>query len=366
MTKKAIISGICGMDASHLSDLLLGEGYKVVGFYRRSSSDKFDRIHHLLRDPNFSIEEGDITDSHYISELIKREQADVFFNAAAQSHVGTSFKQPHLTFEVNTKGVLNILEAIRQYSPATKMIQFSTSEMWGNNIDDDNMQRETTPFAPRSPYAVSKLAAFELCRTYRESYDVFACSSICHNHTGPRRGDNFVEKKIVNWVSQNHHILSEGYEKIHQTMHISSESKKKRYFFHTCNNGLRSRKSYEMLSLGNISPFRDFSHSKDCVRAIYMMSQMKQPKDYVVSSGVATSVEQLLETIFGFFNKDYRDFVYIDKDLYRPAEVDYLCGDCSLIRRELGWKPEYNLDKILKEMLDEQIEKAATKVHSYS
>ncbi len=339
---KAIISGICGMDASHLADLLLDKGYEVIGFYRRSSNPKFDRIEHLSQSPKFRIQEGDITDSHYIANLLKEEQPDVFYNAAAQSHVGTSFKQPRLTFEVNTGGVLNILEGIKNESRSTRLIQFSTSEMWGNNIDDDDKQRETTPFAPRSPYAVSKMAAFDLCRTYRESYNIFACSSICHNHTGPRRGDNFVEKKIINWVAKNHDDLMRKditFSESHYSVPISED-------YH---------KAIPKLALGNIHPCRDFLHSKDCVKAIHMMSLMEEPKDYVISSGKATSVADLLDKIFGIYNLNYQDFYVVDPQFYRPAEVNYLCGDSTKIQTELGWKPEYSLDDIIKEMHEDAV-----------
>lgn len=335
--KTAIISGICGMDASHLADLLLANNYRVYGFYRRSSTDKFDRIQHLKNDQNFIIEEGDLTDAHYISNLIKKIQPTTFFNLAAQSHVGTSFKQPQLTFQVNTVGVLNVLEAIKNESPATRLVQASTSEMWGNNIDKDKMQRETTPFAPRSPYAVSKVAAFDLVRTYRESYGLFACSSICHNHTGPRRGDNFVEKKIINWISNKNYILD-----------IPEKPK---------DNVISTGK----LFLGNINTYRDFTHSKDCVRAIYMMSEANSPKDYVVSSGRATCIKDILDYLFKKYNKDYRNYIEIDSDLYRPAEVNYLCGDSSLIKQELGWEPQYSLEDILTEMLDDGIENCRRK-----
>lgn len=330
--KTAIISGICGMDASHLADLLLANNYRVIGFYRRSSTDKFDRIKHLIGDTNFYIEEGDITDSHYISNLLKKYRPEKFFNAAAQSHVATSFKQPELTFQVNTIGVLNILEAIKNESPETKLIQFCTSEMWGNNIDEDKMQRETTRFEPRSPYAVSKLAAFDLIRTYRDAYGLFACSSICHNHTGPRRGDNFVEKKIINWVSDRNYLLDVPESGADAVLHTGT------------------------LKLGNINTYRDFTHSKDCVRAIFMMSEMEKPKDYVIASGRATCIKDILSYVFSKYGKNYEDFIEIDPQFYRPAEVDYLCGDSSLIRNELGWEPQYTLEDILTEMLDDAIE----------
>lgn len=339
--KTAIISGICGMDASYLAELLLANNYKVIGFYRRSSTDKFDRIQHLMSDSNFQIEEGDLTDSHYISNLVRKTRPDKFFNAAAQSHVATSFKQPELTFQVNTIGVLNILEAIKNESPETKLIQFCTSEMWGNNIDEDKMQRETTRFEPRSPYAVSKLAAFDLVRTYRESYGLFACSSICHNHTGPRRGDNFVEKKIINWLSN---YMSPEYRFEWGGDHGDKF------------NGLPADK----LKLGNINTYRDFTHSKDCMRAVWLMSEMENPKDYVIASGRATCIKDILSYVFGKLGKNYEDFIEIDPQFYRPAEVDYLCGDSSLIRKELGWEPLYTLEDILTEMLDDAIENRKT------
>lgn len=334
--KTAIISGICGMDASHMADLLLANNYKVYGFYRRSSTDKFDRIKHLFGDSNFYIEEGDLTDSHYISGLLRKVKPDKFFNLAAQSHVATSFKQPQLTFQVNTIGLLNVLEAIKTESSHTKLIQASTSEMWGNNIDEDKMQRETTPFSPRSPYAVSKVAAFDLVRTYRESYRIFACSSICHNHTGPRRGDNFVEKKIINWIAKNYNDLGSS---------------------HVCSIEDIKSGSPGCLRLGNINTYRDFTHSKDCMRAAFLMSEASNPKDYVIASGRATCIKDILDYLFKKYNENYEKFIEIDPELYRPAEVDYLCGDASLIKKELGWEPQYTLEDILTEMLDESIER---------
>lgn len=340
---KAIISGICGMDGSHMADLLLDEGYDIIGFHRRSSTDKFDRIQHLLENEHLELEEGDLCDPHYISELVAREKPDVFFNTAAQSHVGTSFKQPLYTIDVNLKGVANILDAIKNHSPKTKLIQCSTSEMWGNNVDTDGMQRETTPFAPRSPYAVSKMAAFDLCRTYREAYGVFACSTICHNHTGPRRGDNFVEKKIINWVKDNLDTLE-------NQQCVKSSSTRDDCFTWKDSRGVW--RDVPRLRLGNIEPSRDFGHSKDYVRAMLMMSQMDAPKDYVVATGKATSIKDLLDQIFSRYDIDYKDVIYQDPKFYRPAEVDYLCGDPSQIKKDLGWQPKYSLDDIITEMLN--------------
>lgn len=345
---KAIVTGICGMDGSHLADLLVEKGDECIGFYRRSSTDKFERIDHVKN--KIRLEEGDLCDPHYISELIQREKPDVIFNTAAQSHVGTSFKQPLYTIDVNLKGVANILDAIKNHSPKTKLIQCSTSEMWGNNVDSDGMQRESTPFAPRSPYAVSKMAAFDLCRTYREAYDIFACSTICHNHTGPRRGDNFVEKKIINWVKDNISILRANYE-------VLSDRADDNYtvdssFTHARGGIVQDNYTNSKLRLGNIYPSRDFGHSKDYVRAMYAMACMDKPKDYVVATGRATSVKELLEIIFKKFDRDYKDFIVIDKQFYRPAEVEFLCGDSSLIREELGWRPQYSLENIIDEMIN--------------
>lgn len=340
---KAVISGICGMDASYLAELLLGEGYTVIGFHRRSSQDKFDNIKHIMDHPNFKVEEGDLTDPQYINNLLQFNRPDVFFNAAAQSHVGTSFNQPHLTFEVNTKGVLNILEAIKNYSRKTRLVQFCTSEMWGHQVDKDGKQRETTPFLPRSPYGVSKLAAFDLCRTYRETYGLFACASICHNHTSPRRGDNFFEKKVVNWVVNNADILQAEGAIGHNENNIGFITP-----------GFLER---EKLRIGNIDSYRDFTHSSDCVRAIYMMSKMDEPKDYVIASGIATQMRDILQYAFSYFGKDYKEYIYIDPEFFRPADIDYLCGDSELIRTELGWAPQYSVEELVHEMIEDGLRK---------
>ena len=318
---KAVVTGVCGMDGSHMADLLVEKGDECIGVYRRSSRDNFSRIDHVK--DKIRLEEGDICDAHYMSDLIGREKPDVVFNTAAQSHVGTSFKQPALTIDVNLNGVVNILEAIRNRSKDTRLIQCSTSEMWGNRVDPDRKQRETTPFAPTSPYAVSKMAAYDLCKTYRKAYGIFACSTICHNHTSPRRGDNFVEKKIINWVKANEEFL-------YSNLPVPNEAK---------------------LVLGNINTTRDFGHSKDYVSAMYAMSKMSIARDYVVATGVGTSIKELLDKIFKLYNRDYKTCIRISEEFYRPSEVDYLCGDSSLIQKELGWKPEYTIDDIIKEML---------------
>lgn len=335
---KAVISGICGMDGSHLADLLLGDGHQVYGFYRRSSLNRCDRINHLLNHPNLHLEEGDLCDSFYIGDLLRRVQPDWFFNTAAQSHVGTSFKQPRYTFEVNTIGVANILESILVHSPHTRMVQCSTSEMWGNSVDSDGRQRETTPFAPRSPYAVSKMAAHDLCKTYRESYGLWVCSTICHNHTSSRRGDNFVEKKVANWLAKNAFYLK-NYPTTLSDTHI------------TVSMPNNDKVTIEKLRLGNLESSRDFGHSKDYVRAMYMTIKSESPTDYVVATGIATKIEDIVEMLFAKHNLNYKQYTFIDPDLFRPAEVNYLCGDSTKIREELGWYPQYNLNAIADELV---------------
>jgi GDPmannose 4,6-dehydratase len=322
--KIALITGITGQDGSYLADLLLTKNYKVVGLYRRSSTNNFDRISHINNN-NFILEEFDLTDPSGCNNLIKKYQPHEIYNLAAQSHVGTSFKQPSTTFNINSLGVINLLEGIRQFSASTKLYQASTSEMFGSNYslnNDQKYQDENTPFSPQSPYGVSKLASHNMINIYRKAYNMFCCSGILFNHESPRRGENFVTRKITKFIGQ---LVNNK---------ISSDSK---------------------LGLGNLEAERDWGHARDYVEAMYLMTQNESARDYVISSGRTYSVKYFCELAFNTVGLDYKKYVYIDPEFYRPAEVDYLRGNSSLAAKELDWTPKILFTELVKEMVHSDI-----------
>lgn len=322
--KIALITGITGQDGSYLADLLLTKDYKVIGLYRRSSTNNFDRISHINNN-NFILEEFDLTDPSGCNNLIKKYQPHEIYNLAAQSHVGTSFKQPSTTFNINSLGVINLLEGIRQFSASTKLYQASTSEMFGSNYslnNDQKYQDENTPFNPQSPYGVSKLASHNMINIYRKAYNMFCCSGILFNHESPRRGENFVTRKITKFIGQ---LVNNK---------ISSDSK---------------------LGLGNLEAERDWGHARDYVEAMYLMTQNESARDYVISSGRTYSVKYFCELAFNTVGLDYKKYVYIDPEFYRPAEVDYLRGNSSLAAKELDWTPKILFTELVKEMVHSDI-----------
>jgi len=326
MSKKvALVTGVTGQDGSYLAEFLLNHDYTVVGLVRRSSNLNTNRISNILNVPEFKLEEFDLTDPVSCSCMIQKYQPDEFYNLAAQSHVGTSFSQPSLTLNVNTLGVVNILESIRVSSPATRLYQASTSEMFGYNFSINNTgikyQNEETQMFPQSPYGAAKLASHNLVRIYRSSYDMYGSCGILFNHESPRRGESFVTKKITKYIGQ-----------------------------------VINGKTRDKLSLGNLSAKRDWGHAKDYVKAMYLMLQTEKPNDYIVSTGEVHSVEEFLMKAFGIVNLNWKDYVIVDPNLYRPAEVDYLNGDSSKIRKTLGWKPEYTFDQLVEEMVKFDIE----------
>lgn len=322
--KIALITGITGQDGSYLSELLLDYGYTVVGLHRRTSTYNFERVNHLLNNPQFILEEFDLTDPSNVSQIINKYQPDEFYNLAAQSHVQTSFKQPSTTFEINTYGVINILEAIKTSSSATKFYQASTSEMFGRNYttnaDGLKYQDENTELLPQSPYGVSKVASHRMVQLYREAYGLFACSGILFNHESPRRGENFVTRKITKYIGK-----------------------------------LVNKQTNETLKLGNLQAMRDWGHAKDYVRAMHMMLQSDNADDFVVCTGKTWSVLDFVKSCFEYVDLDYKQYVEIDPELYRPAEVDYLRGNNNKITQVLGWKPEVSFDDLVKDMLDNDI-----------
>lgn len=324
MNKTAIISGVTGQDGSYLTELLLEKNYKVIGLYRRSSSPHFERLSNIINSPNLNLIEFDLTDPISIYNIISKYQPDEFYNLAAMSHVATSFSQPKTTFDVNTNGVLHILEGIRTSSSATKFYQASTSEMFGKNYDVDQnnnkYQDENTVLTPQSPYAVSKTASHNLVRIYREAYNIFASSGILFNHEGPRRGENFLTRKVTKYIGQ-----------------------------------LINNQTSETLKLGNLQSYRDWGHAQDYVKAMYLMLQQEQPDDFVICTGETHSVLEFVKKAFATVNLDYKKYVVIDPSLYRPAEVDYLCGRSSKAKQALGWEPSISFDELVAEMVNSDI-----------
>lgn len=341
MEKIAVVSGATGMDGSYECELLLEKGYKVVGLKRRSSTNNTYRLHNIINHHRFVLREFDITDPHSVGSIFNEYQPDLFFNFAAQSHVGTSFEQPVYTFMADAVGVLNCLESIRTLSPHTRFVTSSSSEMFGSNVDIINgrrVQNEETQFAPRSSYACAKIAAHNLCRLYRDAYDVFACTAISHNHTSARRTDTFFEMKVARWINQN-----KKYFQDRDSLGFTGDTIP--YFYY-------KNKEVAKLRLGNLATFRDFSHSKDIVQGQYLIINHDYPDDFMLCSGHAISMEDMAEKLFEMSGvTNWRKFVYIDPALYRPAEVDYLCGSNEKAREVLGWSPKYDLDYICKDLL---------------
>ena len=382
---KAVIFGITGQDGSYLAELLLEKGYEVVGITRRVSVDTLQRISHIL--PQIKIVEGDITDAFNVSNIIKEEMPDEIYNLAAQSHVGTSFKQPSLTWDVTAGGVLNILEAIR-YSgkkESMKFYQASSSEMFGKNYtsmrvpsraldkvlgsiflentnaenvtEEKKYQNEETPFMPQSPYAIAKLAAHHLVRNYRDSYGIFACSGILFNHESERRGEKFVTRKITKWIGEFVTWMQEN------KGFIDLSSQKDNILLKdedTLHGGIGDvRHSFPKLRLGNLDARRDWGHAQDYVDAMWLMLQQENPDDYVVATGKTYSVREFLDIAFKHIQiRDWEDYVVIDPEFYRPAEVDYLLGVPTKAKKSLGWSPEISFKKLVKRMVESDINEA--------
>jgi GDPmannose 4,6-dehydratase len=315
----AVVTGCNGQDGSYLSEILLEKGYEVVGVSRRRSVGGLDNIEHLLDNPSFHLVKGDITDSGSLIRIIEEWQPDEFYNLAAQSFVGLSWKEPRHTMDVTGVGVLNCLEALRHAKPDTKFYQASSSEMFGKVREIP--QTESTPFHPRSPYGVAKVCGYWITRNYRESYEMFTCNGILFNHESPRRGLEFVTRKITDAAAR---------------IAISGGGR---------------------LGLGNIKSRRDWGHARDYMEAAWLMLQQDEPDDYVIASGETHSIEELLEAAFGRLDLNWQDYVYTDKKFYRPAEVDVLLGDATKAHEKLGWTPKYNFQSLIEEMVDSDLER---------
>jgi len=316
---KALIFGVTGQDGSYLSEILLRNDIKVYGVRRRASTCNLSNLTNI-KNSKFVLVEGDISDSNSVSNIISEICPDYIFNLAAQSHVHTSFEQPTNTFNVNTLGVLNILEAIRKFSPQSRLVQASTSEMFGNNysiVEGKKIQNEDTAFDPISPYAVSKLAAHNLVRIYRDAYDIYACCAIMFNHESPRRGENFVTRKITKYVGE----LVKGRAK-------------------------------EKLQLGNLKACRDWSHAEDFMEAFRLMVLPEYPDNYVLCSNTTYSIEDFLVAAFGRVNLDWTEYVEVNPKFYRPIDVEFLQGCSNKAREKLNWEPKYDFNQLVCNMID--------------
>jgi GDPmannose 4,6-dehydratase len=308
----ALITGVTGQDGSYLAEFLLGQGYRVVGMVRRSSTLNFHRLAHIQ--DKLELVPGDLSDQVSLIHILEEHRPDEVYNLAAQSFVKTSWNQPVFTGDVTALGVTRVLDAIRIVDPRIRMYQASSSEMFGKVVEAP--QRETTPFYPRSPYGVAKVYGHWITVNYRESYNLHATSGILFNHESPRRGLEFVTRKIT-----------------HQAARIKL--------------GLADE-----LRLGNLDARRDWGFAGDYVRAMWLMTQRDTPGDYVIATGETHSVEQFLEIAFGYLDLDWREFVIQDERFMRPAEVDLLVGDPSKAGRELGWEPQVTFTELVKMMVD--------------
>ena len=369
--KTAVIFGVTGQDGSYLTELLFKEDYHVIGVKRRSSVDNTERIGEDIKDHgNFTMVEGDITDAASVSLIIQEflSTPDVAecYNLAAQSHVGTSFKQPVATFNVNTVGVLNILEAIRVVNSDIRFYQASTSEMFGDSVNEYGYQNEETRFAPRSPYAVAKMAAHNLVHTYRESYGIYASCGILFNHESERRGENFVTRKITKWIGDFinwENMVAARNASDSPRFSIGEERiciPTKRMYIDQ-----KATPCFPKLRLGNLDAYRDWGHAEDYVRAMWLMLQQDVADDYVVATGEAYSVRDFLAEAFKCVGiSDWEPFVYIDPEFFRPAEVEFLKGSYSKAFRHLDWRPEISFTELVKRMVESDLKNGLQKESS--
>ena len=314
--KKALITGITGQDGSYLSEHLLSLGYEVYGIFRR---------HSVAENQNYRLQQvkgeikgfyGDLLDYPSLVRIIQEVQPDEIYNLGAMSHVRISFDMPSFTIQTNALGVLNMLEVYRTLCPNAKFYQASSSEMFGNNVDEDGIQRLTTPFDPVSPYGVAKVMGYNLVRHYRKAYKLHACNGILFNHESPRRGSNFVTNKVVKTAVQ----IKKGL--------------------------------VDVLELGNMDSSRDWGHSYDYVRAMHMILNHDTPEEFIVATGESHTVRDLCDVVFSKLGMNYKDYVVQNPKFMRPEELRYLRGDPSKAREVLGWKPEYTFESMLEEMIE--------------
>jgi len=325
-TKRALITGITGQDGSYLAELLLAKGYEVHGVVRRSSSFNTERIDHIYRDPhepevNLHLHYGDLNDSSSLQAILTESKPDEVYNLGAQSHVRVSFDIPEYTGEVTALGAVRLLEAIRKTGVPCKFYQASSSELYGKVVETP--QRETTPFHPRSPYAVAKAYAFYITQNYREAYGIFAVNGILFNHESERRGETFVTRKITRAVGRIVHGMQKE------------------------------------LFLGNLDAQRDWGYAPDYVEAMWRMLQHTVPDDYVIGTGETHSVREFLELAFGRVGLDWQQYVKLDPRYLRPAEVDLLLADPTKAREDLGWTPTVGFHELVHRMVDSDVALAA-------
>tara|TARA_R110000796_G_scaffold159291_1_gene276064 strand:+ start:8209 stop:9177 length:969 start_codon:yes stop_codon:yes gene_type:complete len=321
--KRALITGISGQDGSYLAEFLLEKGYEVWGILRRHSSpehqtSRLDKLG-LLNNKNVNLVYGDVTDLPSLIRVMSDCKPDEIYNLAAQSHVNISFSQPSFTTMADAQGVLNVLEAAKTVCPGARIYQACSSEMFGNECDDDGYRRESTLMRPVSPYGCAKLYGYNLGRVYRSSYNMFISNGILFNHESPRRGVNFVTNKIV-----------VGAVNIHKN-------------------------KQKNLALGNLEATRDWGHAKDYVRAMWMMLQHDKSDDFVCATGESHSVRELCEEVFAELDMDYRDYITQDPKYFRPTELHDLKGDCTKLKQTLGWEPEYTFRGMVEEMVNDKL-----------
>lgn len=316
MKKRALITGVSGQDGSYLSEYLLSLGYEVYGTVRRHSvaENQNSRIKHIQ--DQVTTYYADLLDYTSLLKVVMDVDPHEIYNLAAMSHVAVSFNMPVFTIQTNSVGTLNLLEIIRQLKPDIKFYQASSSEMFGNSVDDDGIQRLTTPMNPVSPYGCSKLLAYSIVRNYRNAYKLHAANGILFNHESPRRGSNFVTNKVVK-----------------SAVEIKLGKR-------------------DVLELGNLDSYRDWGHSKDYVRAIHQITNHEKADDFIVATGETRSVRELCKYVFERLNMNYEDYVRVNQKFVRPEELKYLKGDTSKMKEVFGWEPEYTFESMLDEMIN--------------
>ncbi|OCT10700.1 GDP-mannose 4,6-dehydratase [Paenibacillus pectinilyticus] len=315
--KTALITGVTGQDGSYLAEFLLDKGYKVYGLRRRTSTPNYENVQHIK--DRIEWLSGDLTDLASLIEAVRTSQPDEVYNLAAQSYVAASWPQPLATGQMTALSVTNMLEAVRIMKPDTKFYQASSSEMFGKVVETP--QKETTPFYPRSPYGVAKLYGHWITVNYRESFNMFACSGILFNHESPRRGIEFVTRKVTDAVAR-------------------------------IKLGLQNE-----LRMGNLDSLRDWGFAGDYVKAMWLMLQQEEPDDFVISTGEMHTVKELLEVAFSYVGLNYEDYVVIDQAFVRPAEVDLLLGDCTKAKEKLGWELEVGFKELIHMMVDADLKR---------